>query len=76
MRQPNCKLELICELDLEYIMRPTGPYVCKGMCAKRDGTPAITMYLPWVATFTMFNQQTIKRYISKVEGDVKITVKF
>ena len=38
--------------------------------------PAIALYLPLVATFTTFNQQTIKRYISNVGGDVKITVKF
>ena len=29
-----CELELICELDLEYIMCPTDPYVHKTMCTQ------------------------------------------
>ena len=41
--------------------------------AKKDGMPAIAIYLPRLATFIKFNPKAIKRWISKVGGDIKIT---
>jgi len=35
--------------------------------------PAIATYLPRLATFIKFNPKAIKRWISKVGGDIKIT---
>jgi len=35
--------------------------------------PAIAIYLPRLATFIKFNPKAIKRWISKVGGDIKIT---
>ena len=35
--------------------------------------PAIAIYLPRLATFIKFNPKAIKRWLSKVGGDIKIT---